>query len=207
MSLGFLKHLKENILKPHKAELVELGDEVVLIVAPKNLLKLLRTLRDDTNCLFAMLISICGVDYPHLEKRFEVVYNLLSLKNNIRIRIKVKIGEKEEVPSAGELYNSATWYERETYDMYGIKFSDAKDLRRILTDYGFKYYPLRKDFPLTGYDEVRYDLEKKQVVYEPVSLDQEYRDFDSLSPWEGGMAKQILPGDEKAYLQDEEKNG
>jgi NADH-quinone oxidoreductase subunit C len=174
-------------------------DELVLIVDSKSLHSLLRSLRDDTNCLFAMLISICGVDYPHLDKRFAVIYNLLSLKHNMRVRIKVQLAEKESVASVRDLFNAAAWYEREAYDMYGIKFSGDVDLRRILTDYGFKHYPLRKDFPVTGYDEVRYDLEKKEVVYEPVKLDQEYRSFDYLSPWEGDVAKQILPGDEKAF--------
>jgi len=195
-----VKHIQENLAKQHKAEFFVIKDELVLVVSPDNLHNLLRALRDDTNCLFSMLISVCGVDNPHLEKRFEVVYNLLSLKFNTRLRVKVKLAEKEGVPTVRDLYSAAGWFERETYDMYGIKFLGDVDMRRILTDYGFKHYPLRKDFPLTGYEEVRYDIEKKEVVYEPVKLDQEYRNFDYLSPWEGDVAKQILPGDEKAFV-------
>ena len=150
-------------------------------------MKLVRDLRDDTNSLFTMLVSICGVDFPNKEKRFEVVYNLLSLKLNERLRVVVKVAEKEKIPSIVELFNSASWYEREVYDMYGVEFLGSKDSRRILTDYGFTHHPLRKDYPLTGYEEVRYDIEKKKVVYEKVKLDQEYRSFDFVSPWEGDI--------------------
>ncbi|MBT4878529.1 MAG: NADH-quinone oxidoreductase subunit C [Alphaproteobacteria bacterium] len=199
MDKSLINHLEVNFTKAYQAELFFVNDEAVLTVGARNMHDLLRSLRDDTKCLFAMLVSICGVDYPHLEKRFEVVYNLLSLKNNARIRVKVKLAEKESISSVRDLFNAAAWYEREAFDMYGIKFSGDVDLRRILTDYGFTHHPLRKDFPVTGYEEVRYDIEKKEVVYEPVKLDQEFRDFDYLSPWEGDFAKQILPGDEKAF--------
>jgi NADH-quinone oxidoreductase subunit C len=143
-----------------------------------------------------MLVDICGADYPEREKRFEVVYNLLSLRHNQRIRVKVPCGENDIVPSVVGIYSAAGWYERETWDLYGVLFSDNPDLRRILTDYGFEGHPLRKDFPLTGFVEVRYDEEQKRVIYEPVKLTQAFRSFDFMSPWEG--ARYILPGDEKA---------
>jgi NADH-quinone oxidoreductase subunit C len=159
------------------------------------ILKVLRFLRDDANCQFKMLVDICGVDWPDRPERFEVVYNLLSLKQNQRIRVKVSTGEDTPVPSVTSLFSTAGWFEREAWDLYGILFSDHPDLRRILTDYGFQGHPLRKDFPLTGYVQVRYDEEQKRVVYEPVKLTQEFRNFDFLSPWEGMTS---LPGDEKA---------
>lgn len=180
-------------------DLVERGlinDELVLVTRPAALCKVMRFLRDDSQCRFKMLVDICGVDYPEREQRFEVVYNLLSLIHNQRIRLKVRVGEDEPVPSVAQLYPTANWFEREVWDLYGVFFSDHPDLRRILTDYGFEGHPLRKDFPLTGHVEVRYDDEQKRVVYEPVRLTQEFRAFDFLSPWEG-MARQ-LPGDEKA---------
>jgi NADH-quinone oxidoreductase subunit C len=155
----------------------------------------LKQLRNDANCLFQMLIDITAVDYPERAERFEVVYNLLSLKQNQRIRVKVTTDEENPVPSISNVFPSAGWYERECWDMYGIFFSDHPDLRRMLTDYGFDGHPLRKDFPLTGYVEVRYDDEQRRVVYEPVSLRQDFRSFDFLSPWEGMTP---LPGDEKA---------
>ena len=158
--------------------------------------QVLKFLRDDINCQFKLLMDICGVDYPEREQRFEIVYNLLSLTHNLRIRIKVACGEDEPVPTATGVFSSAAWWEREVWDLYGVMFSGHPDLRRILTDYGFEGHPLRKDFPLTGYVEMRYDDEKKRVVYEPVKLTQEYRSFDFLSPWEGVQAR--LPGDEKA---------
>ncbi len=157
---------------------------------------LLTFLRDDGQCLFKVLIDICGVDYPERDERFDVVYHLLSLRNNLRIRVSVTTDEDTAVPSAGEVFPAAHWFEREAFDMYGIYFADHPDLRRILTDYGFRGHPLRKDFPVTGHVELRYDDELKRVVYEPVELAQEMRSFDFLSPWEG--AKYILPGDEKA---------
>ena len=160
------------------------------------LLRVLAFLRDDPKCRFTMLCDLCGVDYPDRELRFDVVYNLLSVSHNQRIRLTVQTDEERPVPSAVGLYSSAGWWERETWDLYGIYFSDNPDLRRILTDYGFEGHPLRKDFPLTGYLELRYDEDQKRVVYEPVKLKQEFRYFDFISPWEG-MDK-ILPGDEKA---------
>jgi NADH-quinone oxidoreductase subunit C len=158
--------------------------------------RLLAFLRDDPRCRFAVLCDICGVDYPDREQRFEVVYNLLSVALNQRIRLVVETDEQTPVPSAVGLYSSAGWWEREAWDLYGIYFADNPDLRRILTDYGFEGHPLRKDFPLTGYVELKYDEDEKRVVYQPVRLKQEFRSFDFLSPWEG-MDK-ILPGDEKA---------
>jgi NADH-quinone oxidoreductase subunit C len=165
------------------------------------LTRLLQFLRDDAKCRFTVLLDICGVDYPERPLRFEVVYNLLSLSLNQRIRVKVETDEEQPVPSAVELFSSAGWWEREAWDLYGILFADNPDLRRILTDYGFDGHPLRKDFPLTGYVELKYDEDQKRVVYEPVKLKQEFRSFDFLSPWEG-MDK-ILPGDEKASAPDE----
>ena len=198
-----INYIKENILPKYNAQIEIINNEVVLHVFSDRLVGLLRNLRDDSASLFAMLISICGVDNPNNQKRFTVVYNLLSLKFNARIRVKVATDIKTPVASITELFDAAAWYEREVFDMYGIKFSGNKDLRRILTDYNFQHFPLRKDFPLTGYEEVRYDLEKKQVVYEPVQLDQEYRNFDYLSPWEGELGSTILPGDEKCEASDE----
>ncbi|MFZ4806979.1 MAG: NADH-quinone oxidoreductase subunit C [Hyphomicrobiaceae bacterium] len=157
---------------------------------------LFKMLRDDTRCRFEILLDIAGVDWPARAERFDVVYHLLSPRMNLRLRVKVRTDEVVPVPSLVEVFPAANWYEREAYDMYGILFSGHPDLRRLLTDYGFQGYPLRKDFPLTGYVEVRYDDEQKRVVYEPVKLVQEYRSFDFMSPWEG--ADYILPGDEKA---------
>jgi NADH-quinone oxidoreductase subunit C len=159
-------------------------------------IKVLTFLRDDSQCQFKALMDLCGADYPDRDLRFEVVYNLLSISQNTRCRLKVPTDENTPVPSASVLFSSANWMEREAWDMYGIFFSDHPDLRRLLTDYGFEGHPMRKDFPLTGYVEVRYDDEQKRVVYEPVSLVQEFRSFDFLSPWEG--ARSMLPGDEKA---------
>jgi NADH-quinone oxidoreductase subunit C len=158
--------------------------------------RVLALLRDDPRCAFDVLADICGVDYPDRPERFEIVYNLLSLARNQRIRLYVATDEETPVPSAVGLYSAAGWWEREVWDLFGVYFADHPDLRRILTDYGFEGHPLRKDFPLTGYVELRYDEEQKRVVYEPVRLTQEFRSFDFLSPWEG-MDK-ILPGDEKA---------
>lgn len=160
------------------------------------ILDVLTFLQSDEKCLFWSFVDICGVDYPGREKRFEVVYHLLSPRHVQRVRIKVRTDETTPVPSVVSLYPGANWYEREAYDMYGILFSDHPDLRRLLTDYGFEGYPLRKDFPTTGYVEVRYDDQEKRVVYEKVRLNQEMRQFDFLSPWEG--VDYVLPGDEKA---------
>ena len=160
------------------------------------LIRVLAFLRDDPKCRFTVLCDLCGVDYPDRPLRFDVVYNLLSISLNQRVRLKVETDEEHPVPSATGLFSCAGWWEREAWDLYGIYFSDNPDLRRILTDYGFEGHPLRKDFPLTGYVELRYDEDQKRVVYEPVRLKQEFRSFDFLSPWEG-MDK-VLPGDEKA---------
>jgi NADH-quinone oxidoreductase subunit C len=170
--------------------------ELCVRVEREALPEVLQFLRDDPKCRFTVLCDICGVDYPERPRRFEVVYNLLSMSRNQRIRLKLAAGEDEPVPSATALFSSAGWWEREAWDLFGILFSEHPDLRRILTDYGFEGHPLRKDFPLTGYVELRYDEQQKRVVYEPVRLQQEFRSFDFLSPWEG--MDTILPGDEKA---------
>ena len=170
--------------------------ELMVTTSRDSLMRLMKLARDDANCLFKVLIDVTAADYPEREERFEVVDNLLSLSHNQRIRIKVPADEHAPVPSVVQLFNSAGWFEREVWDMFGIFFTDHPDLRRMLTDYGFEGHPLRKDFPLTGYVEVRYDDEQKRVVYEPVKLTQDFRSFDFMSPWEG--AKYILPGDEKA---------
>ena len=156
----------------------------------------MKFLRDDKQCQFINIIDVCGVDYPTREKRFDVVYHLLSPKKNFRARVKVQTNEQTPVPSICEIFPGANWFEREAYDLYGILFTGHPELRRLLTDYGFEGYPLRKDFPLTGFVEVRWDDEVKRVVYEPVKLAQEFRNFDFLSPWEG--TDYVLPGDEKA---------
>ena len=174
---------------------VKLG-ELTVIVSRTAIAKTLRTLRDDPDFRFTTLIDICGVDWPDREQRFDVVYHLLSMHQNQRLRVKVTTDEDTPVPSVTAVFSSAGWYEREAWDLYGIMFSDHPDLRRLLTDYGFEGHPLRKDFPLTGFVEVRYDEEQKRVVYEPVKLTQEFRTFDFLSPWEGMTP--LLPGDEKA---------
>ena len=171
-------------------------DELTVKVEAPHIVSLLTFLRDDAECRFQVLVDICGVDFPNRERRFDVVYHLLSLEKNHRIRVKVETDEATAVPSAVSVYPAANWFEREAFDMYGIVFADHPDLRRILTDYGFSGYPFRKDFPLTGYVELRYDDELKRVVYQPVQLVQEFREFDFMSPWEG--AREILPGDEKA---------
>jgi NADH-quinone oxidoreductase subunit C len=170
--------------------------ELTLMADRERIVSLLELLRDDARCRFEVLIDICGVDWPARERRFDVVYHLLSPRLNQRVRVKVETDEVAPVPSAIPVFPAANWFEREAYDMYGIRFSGHPDLRRLLTDYGFRGYPLRKDFPLTGYVEVRYDDEQKRVVYEPVKLTQEFRSFDFESPWEG--VDYILPGDEKA---------
>jgi NADH-quinone oxidoreductase subunit C len=170
--------------------------ELMVTVRRDAIVRVTQFLRDDPACRFDVLVDICGVDYPERPERFEVVYNLLSLTHNCRIRLKVNTDEQTPVPSVTAIYSAAGWFERECWDMLGVYFSDHPDLRRILTDYGFEGHPLRKDFPLTGYVEVRYDEEQKRVVYEPVKLKQEFRSFDFLSPWEG--MNSILPGDEKA---------
>ncbi len=175
---------------------VRLG-ELTVTVDASQIVRVMKFLRDDSNCLFKMLIDICGVDFPDRDLRFDVVYHLLSLKHNYRIRVKAAVAEDAAIPSVVGVYSVAGWFEREAYDMFGIFFDGNPDLRRLLTDYGFEGHAFRKDFPLTGYVEVRYDEALKRVVYEPVTLAQEFRTFDFLSPWEG-MLQQRLPGDEKA---------
>lgn len=170
--------------------------ELTLQVEPGDIIDVLTFLKNDVQCQFVSIVDICGADYPMREKRFDVVYHLLSPRQNLRVRIKVQADEETLIPSATPIYPGADWFERETYDLYGVLFTGHPDLRRILTDYGFEGHPLRKDFPLTGFFEVRYDDEVKRVVYEPVELKQEFRTFDFLSPWEG--TDYVLPGDEKA---------
>ncbi|MEM6889938.1 MAG: NADH-quinone oxidoreductase subunit C [Pseudomonadota bacterium] len=169
--------------------------ELTLDVTPSNIMGLVEFLKTDATCRFSTLVDITGVDYPGRAKRFDVVYHFLSMYQNHRIRLRVSVRQDQMVPSVISVHPSANWFEREVFDMFGILFAGHPDLRRILTDYGFRGYPLRKDFPTTGYTEVRYDEAQKRVVYEPVSLVQEYRQFDFMSPWEG--AEYILPGDEK----------
>ncbi|WP_375548972.1 NADH-quinone oxidoreductase subunit C [Oceanicaulis alexandrii] len=171
-------------------------EELTLTIHRDRVVKVLRFLRDDALCRFTSLIDICGVDWPSRADRFDVVYHLLSMHLNQRIRVVLSTDEDTPVASVVELFPAANWNEREAFDMYGILFDHHPDLRRILTDYGFHGHPLRKDFPLSGFNQVVYDDEQKRVVYEPVELVQDYRDFDFLSPWEG--AKYVLPGDEKA---------
>lgn len=171
-------------------------DELTVIAKAERIIDVLKFLRDDGRCRFEVLIDICGVDWPGRERRFDVVYHLLSPRSGQRVRVKIEADEDTPVPSAVSIFPSANWYEREAYDMYGVLFSDHPDMRRLLTDYGFDGYPLRKDFPLTGFVEVRYDDSAKRVVYEPVKLTQEFRNFDFESPWEA--PDYVLPGDEKA---------
>jgi NADH-quinone oxidoreductase subunit C len=173
-----------------------LRGELTCIVRAEGIVRVLTTLRDDPRFQFTQLIDLCGADYPEREHRFDVVYHMLSMKKNLRIRLKVQVGEETTVPTACNVFPTANWFEREVWDMYGVFFSDHPDLRRILTDYGFEGHPQRKDFPLTGYVEVRYDEDQKRVIYEPVKLAQDFRTFDFLSPWEG--LPRVLPGDEKA---------
>jgi NADH-quinone oxidoreductase subunit C len=170
-------------------------DELTINVAPANIAPFVEFLRNDPTCRFSTLVDVTAVDYPERSKRFDVVYHFLSMYQNQRVRLRVSVREDEMVPSIVPVHPSANWFEREVFDMFGIIFSDHPDLRRLLTDYGFRGHPLRKDFPTTGYTEVRYDEVQKRVVYEPVQLTQDYRQFDFMSPWEG--ANYILPGDEK----------
>ena len=176
-------------------------DELTLDVAADQIVPVLTFLRDDPSCKFTTLIDICGADYPERAKRFDVVYHLLSMQLNHRVRLRLQIDEQAQVASVTGIFPCADWFEREAFDMYGILFAGHPDLRRLLTDYGFQGFPLRKDFPLSGNVEVRYDPEQQRVVYEPVRLMQAYRNFDFLSPWEG--IPRDLPGDEKAKSQNE----
>jgi NADH-quinone oxidoreductase subunit C len=170
--------------------------ELTLLVKAADIVKVARFLRDDPACLFTCVIDVTAIDWPAREKRFDVVYHLLSPRINQRIRVKAEVGEGETVASLIDIYRGVDWFEREAYDLYGVLFTGHPDMRRILTDYGFEGYPLRKDFPLTGFVEVRYDDEQKRVVYDRVRLAQQFRNFDFLSPWEG--TDYVLPGDEKA---------
>lgn len=190
----------ESQLDQDVSDVTLIQGELCLRCRPSSVIKVLTFLRDDSQCQFKALMDICGVDHPQREQRFDVVYNLLSIRQNTRVRLKVATDESTPVPSATGLFSSAGWMERESWDLFGIYFSEHPDLRRLLTDYGFEGHPLRKDFPLTGYVEVRYDDDQKRVVYEPVKLTQEFRSFDFLSPWEGAEAARavLLPGDEKA---------
>lgn len=194
-----LQDLGEHISGALEQEVLETEvafDELMVTVRRDAIVKVLTFLRDDANCQFKILVDVCGVDYPEREDRFDVVYNMLSLTHNRRVRVKLHTNEDTPVPSVVDVFAAANWFEREAWDLYGIMFADHPDLRRILTDYGFEGHPLRKDFPLTGHVEVRYDDEQKRVVYEPVKLVQDFRRFDFLSPWEG--TETVLPGDEKA---------
>ena len=185
-----------NRLHDHQIE----RGELTIWVPAQEIVNVLRFLRDERSLQFVCLLDICGVDFPERPQRFEVVYHLLSPRHNARIRVKLATDETTPVPSATQVHPCANWFEREAYDLYGILFAGHPDLRRILTDYGFQGHPMRKDFPLTGFVEVRYDNDLKRVVYEPVNLQQEYRSFDFLSPWEG--PDYTLPGDEKAAKSD-----
>lgn len=196
LALNDLGELIATALPNEVTETVIDSDELVVSVRSDTIIKVLTFLRDDVNCQFKNLMDVCGVDYPYREERFDVVYNLLSMTHNQRIRVKVRTEDKKPVPSVVSVFSSANWWEREAWDLLGIYFSGHPDLRRILTDYGFEGHPLRKDFPLTGYVELRYDDEQKRVVYEPVKLAQDFRSFDFVSPWEAMDAP--LPGDEKA---------
>ena len=187
----YLRETRGNLIANAEIAYGELNVEV----SAENYIELLTFLRDDERCRFVSFIDLCGVDYPARARRFDVVVHLLSPKHNMRIRVKAQIGEDETISSATSVFMGADWFEREAYDLYGILFAGHSDLRRILTDYGFEGFPMRKDFPTTGYVEVRYDDTVKRVVYEPVQLRQEFRNFDFLSPWEG--TDYVLPGDEK----------
>lgn len=199
---GALQDLGQHIAAVLADQVIEASvahGELIITARAEQIIKVVTFLRDDPQCLFKVMVDICGIDFPERPKRFEVVYNFLSLVHNQRVRVKVDADDQTPVPSITSLHNSANWFEREVWDMYGVMFDDHPDLRRLLTDYGFEGHPLRKDFPLTGFVEVRYDDERKRVVYDPVKLPQEFRKFDFLSPWEGATAvPAVLPGDEKA---------
>lgn len=197
--VGALGELAEAIAAAFPDDVIHaevVRDELSVDVQAAAIRRVLSWLRDEPAALFQELMDLCGVDYPDRPQRFDVVYHLLSIKHNQRVRIRVATDEDTPVPSVTGVFPAAGWFEREAWDMYGILFAEHDDLRRLLTDYGFEGHPLRKDFPLTGYVEVRYDDEQKRVVYEPVQLQQDWRSFDFLSPWEG--AQGVLPGDEKA---------
>lgn len=193
-------HLNDKLSGKINRSTIQYGD-LTVETNVNDIIAVLKILRDDAKCCFEQLIDVSGVDYPQRAWRFDVVYHLLSMSLNQRIRVKLAADEETLVPSVVDLFDTANWFEREVFDMYGVKFSGHPDLRRILTDYGFEGHPLRKDFPLSGHVEVRYDDDRKKVVYEPVSLVQEFRDFDFESPWEG--ARGVLPGDEKSSAEDQ----
>ena len=196
---GALQDLGQHIAAVLADQVIEASvahGELMITARAEQIIKVVTFLRDDPQCLFKVMVDICGADFPERPKRFEVIYNFLSMVHNQRVRVKVEADDQTPVPSITGLHNSANWFEREVWDMYGVMFDGHPDLRRLLTDYGFEGHPMRKDFPLTGYVELRYDDEQKRVVYEPVQLTQEFRSFDFESPWEG--AKYVLPGDEKA---------
>lgn len=199
MAYQALKELGESIveaLDPDVSRCEIVVGELILHARRGALVKVLGHLRDDPSLAFVQMVDLTAVDFPEREERFEIVYNLLSYKHNTRIRVKATTDEETPVPSLAEVYPAAVWFEREVWDMFGVFFSGNPDLRRILTDYGFEGHPLRKDFPMTGYVEVRYDEAQKRMVYEPVKLTQDFRSFDFMSPWEG--MTRPLPGDEKA---------
>ena len=196
------KHVQDTLVDAVTGTTMRLG-ELSIEINRDDVLKVIKFLRDDVNCQFLTLLDVCGVDYPEDDERFEIVYHMLSMTHNNRIRIKLRTDEDTPVASVTSLFSSANWWEREIWDLFGVAFIDHPDLRRILTDYGFEGHPLRKDFPLTGYVEVRYDDAQKRIVYEPVKLTQEFRSFDFLSPWEG--VQRMLPGDEKAEDATEEE--
>ncbi len=204
-ALGDLASYLETALRAAVRRVGVVRGELSLDVERDRIVDVIRFLREDTQCLFETLIDLAGVDYPERADRFDVVYHLLSMRMNQRIRVRVTTDEERAVPSLVGVFRGAGWYEREAFDLYGITFSDHPDLRRLLTDYGFEGYPMRKDFPLTGHSEVRYDELQKRVVYEPVTLTQEYRDFDFLSPWEG--MTRVIPGDEKATQGKDDSHG
>ena len=190
-----IEHLRK-LLDADLQDAAVVQDQIVLRIPASSIQQVLAALRDDKYAAFNQLSDLTAVDYPERPERFELVYQLLSMRNNMRLRLLAAVGEGQAVPSATTVYNAANWAEREVWDMFGIFFAGHPDLRRLLTDYGFEGHPLRKDFPLTGHVEVRYDDTQRRVVNEPVSLVQEFRDFDFLSPWEGMQAQ--IPGDEKA---------
>ena len=197
--LDVADHIKESLegaITGHEIQ----KSELIVYAKAESIKDVLKFLRDDRECYFSQLVDVTAVDYPERVQRFDVVYNLLSMRQNMRIRVKISTDEHTPVPSAVSLFNAANWFEREVWDMYGVMFAGHPDLRRILTDYGFEGHPLRKEFPLTGFNEVRYDEQQGRVIYEPVQLQQDFRNFDAVSPWEG-MTDVQLPGDEKAMKQ------
>lgn len=200
MSAETLQPLADTILKICGGKIVRfefIKGELIFHTSRENIVQVVQILRENAECLFDVLVDVTAVDYPDRPERFEIIYSLLSIRHNKRARIKLTTDEDNAVPSITGVHKTAGWFEREVWDMYGVMFENHPDLRRILTDYGFEGHPLRKDFPLTGYVELRYDEEQKRVVYEPVKLQQDFRTFDFLSPWEG-LTNIQLPGDEKA---------